>query len=160
MIIQKFHICPAGKPVGKIYVAANQSIQLFYLGHSLNMEVVYFSDQLLFELLKLPVVAELLVFFPVVQFGQCLFQINAGLLFGKVFIYHMPYTDIDQVIHITVGICPVGIAPLAIIFVERTVLILTDNRIIQRHSAALADQLIRRSKQSVDGNIEKLRQLF
>ena len=156
MIIQKFHIHAAGEPIGQIYIAANQSVQLFYLWQAFNVKVVYFFDQLLLKLFKLPVVAKLFISFPVIQFGQRLFQIDFGLLFGKVFIYHMPHTDVDQVIHVAVCVCPIGKAPLAIIFIKRAVLISADNRIIQRHSAALADQLIRRTKQCVDGYVEKL----
>ena len=77
-------------------------------------------------------------------------------LFRKVFICHMIYADIDQIIHIVIHIFSVRIAPFAVFFVEKTVPFLADALILQRHTAALANKLPGRAQKRVDGHIKEL----
>ena len=51
-----------------------------------------------------------------------------------------------------------GVAPLAIFLVERAVRLFADGRIVERHTAALANQLPRGAQKRIDRNVKELRQ--
>ena len=51
---------------------------------------------------------------------------------------------------------PIGVAPFAVILIQKAVLFPADAVIRKRHAAALANQLSRRTEQCVDGHIEQL----
>ena len=67
----------------------------------------------------------------------------------------MRHTEIDQLLLAGVGERAAGVAPLAVILVEGAVRLSAGCGVVERHSAALADQLARRAKQGVDRNIKK-----
>ena len=67
-------------------------------------------------------------------------------------------TDLDEIVHIAVGIRSVGVAPFAVVRVGAAVLFAADNVLLQRHPAALADQRMRRIQQRIDRNTEQRRQ--
>ena len=119
------------------------------------MQVVDFIHQLLFENLELSVVAKLGVLLPVVELWQSLFQIGTRLFFGEILIHHVRHAGADQRVHIAVGIFSVRITPFAVILIQCFVFVPADDGILQRHSAALADELTGFSEQRVDGNVEK-----
>ena len=104
------------------------------------MKGIDFFHELLFECIKLSAVTEVFVSLPVIQCRQHLFHIGAGLVFGKALLHHVGNAYPDQVIHVAVCVSPVSKAPLAVILIERAVLIPADDRVFQRHPAALADQ--------------------
>ena len=84
-----------------------------------------------------------------------LFQIAAGLLLRESFRHHLADADVNQVVHIAVGKRSVGIAPPAVVLIDRAVFFPAENRVLQRHPAALADQLPRRAEQGIDRHVEQ-----
>ena len=68
---------------------------------------------------------------------------------------HVLDEEVQQGILGLVGELPVGVAPLAVVFVEAPVLLPADRRIVgQRHPAALAIKCLRGAQQGVDGDAE------
>lgn len=49
--------------------------------------------------------------------ARLLFHIRASLFLCEIFIYHIFDTDIQQLIHVMIGIRSVGITPLAVVLV-------------------------------------------
>ena len=148
----------AGEPVGEIHIAAGERVELCKGRHALDVQGVDLVDQLPLEGLKLAAVAELVIALPVIQRGQELLHIGAGLLLGEVLAHHVPDADVQQIVHAAVGIDSVGIAPFAVILVETAVVIPADDRVLQRHAAALADQAARLAEQRVDRHAEQPRE--
>lgn len=66
------------------------------------------------------------------------------------------HAHLNQVLHIAVQMHPIGVAPFAVILIQKAVLFPADAVIRKRHTAALANQLSRRTEQCVDGHIEQL----
>ena len=62
----------------------------------------------------------------------------------------------NQGVQIGVGKFPVGVAPLAVILIEAAVRFLTQDGILQGHSAALANQPPRGAQKGIDGHVEQL----
>ena len=81
------------------------------------MQIIYFIYQLHFKLFKLPIVTKFIIPFPVIQLGKHFFQIRTYLFFGKVFIYHILYTHINQFIHIIICVRSICIAPFTILLI-------------------------------------------
>ena len=67
----------------------------------------------------------------------------------------MPRKKADHLVHILIDIFAVRIAPSAVFLVELSVRLPADNIILQRHPAALTDQLFGRSEDRVDRNTEE-----
>ena len=72
----------------------------------------------------------------------------------KALLHHVRDTYANQIVHVAICVRPVGIAPLAIILIERTVPIPPEDRVFKGHSAALTDQWMRRSEQCIDRNVK------
>ena len=49
----------------------------------------------------------------------------------------------------------IGIAPLAVVFVEASIRIPPQNAVLEGHAAALADQLSGRTQERVDGDVKE-----
>ena len=64
------------------------------------------------------------------QSRKQLFHIRTGLFLREILAYHILNTNFNQIVHIIVSICSVGITPLTIVLVERTIVIVSDNIII------------------------------
>ncbi len=120
-VIQKFHLLPTWQCIFQICIFSYKSIQSVNPWKSFDGKSIDLPDQLLLKFLKLSVIAGFLISFPVIQLGKHFLQIGARLFFCKVLIYHMLNTDIDQFVHIAVGVCSVRIAPFAIFLIQRTV---------------------------------------
>ena len=95
------------------------------------------------------------LFFPMLQLGYDGFHMGANLFGGPGFCGHMGYAEVDQLFLAGIGELAAGIAPLTVVLVEGTVGVLAGGGIVERHSAALADQLSGRAQQRVDGNVEE-----
>ena len=78
---------------------------------------------------------------------------GADLLLRPAFACHVLCAEIDQLLLAGIGKFPVGVTPLAVFLVERAVGFPAEGGILQRHPAALTDQLPGRPQQRVDGNI-------
>ena len=89
------------------------------------------------------------------QLGQLRLKVGARLLGRPILIGHVLHQKIGQRLQILIGKLPVGIAPLAVVLVERAVRLAAEQRILQRHAAALADQLARRAQQRVDRYVKQ-----
>lgn len=100
-------------------------------------------------------VCSFFLLFPIIQFWQVRFKITARLLRRKVFVLHMSDEKIRQLLQARVNEITVRIAPLTVFFIERTVSLFTDRRIIQSHTTALTNQLSRRTKKRVDRNVKQ-----
>ena len=61
----------------------------------------------------------------------------------------------QQFLKVRVDEFPVGITPLTVLLVEGAVRLSTDIGVLQRHAAALANQLPRRAQQGIDGDIKQ-----
>ena len=94
--------------------------------------------------------------FPILQLRQQLPQIGAHLLLCVGILRHIFHAHLNQILHIAVQIHPIGVAPFAVILIQKAVLFPADAVIRKRHAAALANQLSRRTEQCVDGHIEQL----
>ena len=94
---------------------------------------------------------------PVGQCRQLLLKIGSGLLRRPALVRHMPHQKIRQRPDIGIGEFSIGIAPPAVCLVEAAVRLTADGGIVvERHTAALADQLSGRAQKRVDGNVEQL----
>ena len=96
--------------------------------------------------------------FPVIQCRHQRFHMGANLLLRPAFACHVLCAEIDQLFLAGIGKFPVRVAPLAVFLVERAVGFPAEGGILQRHSAALTDQLPGRTQQRVDGNVVEFRQ--
>jgi hypothetical protein len=68
----------------------------------------------------------------------------------------MTYQKIGQFFKTGIAEVAVGIAPLAVFLIEKSVTFHAYISILKRHTTALTDELLRRAEQSVDGHAEKL----
>ena len=64
--------------------------------------------------------------------------------------------EIQQLLQVSIYEFPVRVAPFAVFFVECAVRFPADIGILQRHSAALSEQLPRRAQQGIDGYVKQL----
>ena len=72
-------------------------------------------------------------------------------------VWHLLYEEIEQQIFALIGELAIGIAPFAVVLVERAVGFVTDERIVgERHTATLANQCLRRTQERVDRHVELL----
>ena len=92
------------------------------------------------------------------QLGNLIFEIGARLLGREGLARHVGDEKFDQLILIRVDKTAVGIAPFAVVLVERSVRLAAERGVVERHAAALADQLARGAEKGVDGDIEQLRE--
>ena len=95
-------------------------------------------------------------FFPVFELRQLVFKEAARLVGGSVFVRQMPDKIVDELAEVVIHIFAVGIAPLAEVLVEAAVDLTAERAVVERHSAALADQLSRRAEQCVYRNVVQL----
>ena len=154
LVVQKIYRRTAGQRIGQVHIPPHQRVQLFHFGQALHVQVVDLLYQLALERLKLTVVAQLVVAFPVVQRGQQVPHVGAGLFLGEVFVGHVPDACVDQIVHAAVGVGAFGVAPFTVVLVGGAILVVADDGILQRHAAALAHQLPRCAQQRVDRYIE------
>lgn len=82
-------------------------------------------------------------------------SICAHLLGGPLLACHVLYAEVDQLLRTFIFEFAAVIAPFAVFLIERTVGFFADCGIVERHSAALAEQLPRRAQQRVNRNIEE-----
>ena len=99
---------------------------------------------------------------PMLQLRQMRVEQSAAVGVGLVVgVGHLFYEEIEKEVFALIGEFAVGVAPFAVILVERAVGLVTDERIVvERHSAALANQRLRRTQERVDGHIELLGESF
>lgn len=95
---------------------------------------------------------------PVLELRQQVLQVGADLDGRKGIVCHVGRAEIDQRIHALIRECAVRIAPLAVILVERAVRFAAHAPVFERHAAALADELPRRTEQRVDRDVKKARE--
>ena len=88
------------------------------------------------------------------------FQIRPHLFGRPGLVCHASRQKVDQLCKVVVSKRPICIAPLAELFIAGAVRLAAHHGVVQRHSAALADQLSGRSQQGIDRNIEEHRELF
>ena len=69
----------------------------------------------------------------------------------------MSFEEIQQFLLRIVGELPIGIAPAAIVFVDAPIRLAAEEAILQRHAAALAEELARRAQQRVDRYVKQAR---
>ena len=105
------------------------------------MQIVDFCDQRFLERFKLSVVGKLLVSLPVIQMRKHILHVASCLFLRESFFYHVRHTDVDQIVHVAVRVCAVCVAPFAVCFVRCAVLVLADDFVFKRHTAALAEKL-------------------
>lgn len=96
------------------------------------------------------------LFFPMLQLGHDGFHVGANLFGGPCLAGHMLNAEVDQLFLAGIGELAAGIAPFTVVLVEGAVGVFAGGGIVERHAAALADQLPWRAQQRVDGNVEKL----
>ena len=95
--------------------------------------------------------------FPVFQLRHDSFHMRHTCSSGHSSV-HMLCTKIDQLFLTSIFELPVRIAPFTVLFIKIAIRLFADRRILQRHPAALADQLSRHSQKRVDRNIKHPRQ--
>ena len=98
------------------------------------------------------------LFLPVLQPRHNGFHVRADLLSGPRFARHMLHAEVDELLQAGVLERTARVAPLAVVLVERAVRLAAENGVLQRHPAALTDELARRAQQCVDRNVKKLRE--
>ena len=94
------------------------------------------------------------------QLGQQLGKVGADLLRGPVAVGQVAGKKFDQLLQIGIGERPVCIAPLAVCLIGGAVGFLADGGLLQRHSAALTDQLPRGPQQCMKGYVKQGGQLL
>ena len=82
-------------------------------------------------------------------------HMGADLLRGPRFGRHVRDAEVDELLHALVGKGAAVVAPLAVVLVEGTVRLTAQGAVVERHAAALADELTRGAKQGIDGHVEK-----
>ena len=97
---------------------------------------------------------------PMGQLGQQLGKVGADLLRGPVAVGQVAGKKFDQLLQIGIGERPVCIAPLAVCLIGGAVGFLADGGLLQRHSAALTDQLPRGPQQCMKGYVKQGGQLL
>ena len=97
------------------------------------------------------------LFFPMLQLGHDGFHMGANLLLRPAFACHVLCAEIDQLLLAGIGKFSARVAPLAVFLVERAVGFTAEGGILQRHSAALADQLSAISGVKVPKAVEEIR---
>lgn len=90
-----------------------------------------------------------------VQLRHHCLHMGANLFRRPVFGCHVFHAKINQLLFAGVGECTVGIAPLAVFLIKRTIRLLAGCGIVKRHAAALANQLPGSPQQCVDRNIKE-----
>ena len=63
---------------------------------------------------------------------------------------------LDQIVHVVIHIFTVGIAPLAIFLVEKSIGFLADIAVFKRHPTALTDQALGRAEKRIDRYVKLL----
>ena len=66
------------------------------------------------------------------QLGQLRLKVGARLLGRPILIGHVLHQKIGQRLQILIGKLPVGIAPFAVVLVERAIRLAAEQRILQR----------------------------
>ncbi len=80
--------------------------------------------------------------------------LGIGLIVG---VGHVDEEEVEQGVFVLVGELTIGVAPFAIVLVERAVGFVADHRVVrQRHATALTIKGLRRTEQGVDGYAELL----
>ena len=78
--------------------------------------------------------------------------LGIGLIVG---VGHVDEEEVKQGVFVIVGELAIGVAPFAIVLVERAVGFVADHRVVrQRHATALTIKGLRRTEQGVDGYAE------
>ena len=68
---------------------------------------------------------------------------------------HVVYAEIDELLRAGIVKLAALVAPLAVFLIQGAVYLPAENAVLQRHPAALAEQLPGRTQQGVDGNVIK-----
>ena len=97
----------------------------------------------------------LFAFAPVAQLAEPRGIVGAQLLRRDALGGEMVGQKARQLLHGLICEPPVRVAPPAVILVERAVRLAADGRVVQRHAAALAEQLPRRAQQRVAGDLKE-----
>ena len=80
--------------------------------------------------------------------------LGIGLIVG---VGHVAEEEVEQGVLVLVGELTIGVAPFAIVLVERAVGFVADHRVVrQRHATTLTIKGLRRTEQGVDGYAELL----
>ena len=95
-------------------------------------------------------------FLPMLQLRDDSFHMRPDLLRRPALTRHVRHAEIYQLLLAGIRELAAGVAPLAVVLVERIVRLLAGGGIVQRHPAALAHQLPWGTQQSIDGHAEKL----
>ena len=95
-----------------------------------------------------------LFFFPVLQVGHDGFHMGADLFGGPLLVCHVGDAEVDQLRRAGVTEFAAVVAPLAVVLVERAVRLLAGGGVLQRHAAALADQLPGRAQERIDRDVK------
>ena len=143
IIIKEFHLLSVRKRVFHIDITAHKEIECFDLRHSFDMQIVKFTDKLLFEFLEVFITAKLRIAFPIVELGKMFVKISSCRFSRPIFIRHMTDQEVGQFFKACITEIAVGIAPLAVFLVEKSVWFFADVSVLKRHTAALADKISR-----------------
>ena len=93
--------------------------------------------------------------FPVLQIRDDGLHVRAYLLLRPGVACHVLHAELDQLLRARILERAVRVAPFAVFLVESTVRLSAGGGILERHAAALADQLPRGTEQRVDRNVIK-----
>lgn len=93
--------------------------------------------------------------FPMLQVRHHGLHVGADLLRRPALAGHVRHAEVDELLLTGIRERAVGIAPFAVLLVEGAIRLPAGGGILQRHPAALADQLPRRAQQRVDGDIKQ-----
>ena len=68
---------------------------------------------------------------------------------------HVLRTEVDELVHARIGEFSIGVAPFTVVLVDGSVRLTAERRLLERHPAALADQLPRRAQKRVDRHVKE-----
>ena len=78
--------------------AARERVELFHLGHPVNMQIVEFIHQRLLILRKGFRATEIFIPLPVIELWQRILQVGPRLFGGKFLAGHVLHADLDQIV--------------------------------------------------------------
>lgn len=73
---------------------------------------------------------------------------------------HVVCEKIDELVDAVVGELAIGVTPFAVVFVDAAVGLSAHRSILQRHAAALTDELLRAAEQGIDRDIVEFGKYF
>ena len=93
--------------------------------------------------------------FPMLQLGHNGLHMSPHLLRRPVCRCHVVYAEVDELLRTGIVKLAALVAPFAVFLIQGAVYLPAENTVLQRHPAALAEQLPGRTQQGVDGNVIK-----